>query len=261
MYRTSIVTTALFDINRERMGDGRSIGEYLEWFSRTLQLRCDFLVFTEERFADFVREQRKGIDNKTHIVVQKLEEVPFYTEIENIRSTISSDTYRIRMMDTSRIECFLPEYNVIQYSKFGWLEHACQNFDYENYIWMDAGCSRFFGDFDTRSAWPDGSKFAAGKLTIQGNQNLVNNFDSMVPDDYIWDNNCMLVGTLFGGDRQTVLNVKSEIELIYRRYLAKDCVNNEQIPLAILAKETPSLFNIVVHLDWTHLPIFRYLSK
>jgi hypothetical protein len=260
MYNNNVIVTALFDINRENSGDGRKIREYLEWFSKTLQLRCDFVVFTEDRFVDFVNEQRSGSDYKTHIVVQKLEEVPFYDEIENIRNTISSVEYKERMLDTYRIECFLPEYNVIQYSKFGWLSHICQEFEYDNYIWMDAGCSRFFGNFNLESNWPDGSKFLPGKLTIQGNQNFANRFGEMVPDEYIWDSNCMLVGTLFGGNKNTILRIKSEIEEIYRRYLNVGCVNNEQIPLAILAKEKNELFNIIVHLDWTHLPLFHLLK-
>lgn len=260
MYNNNVIVTALFDINREKSGDGRKIQDYLEWFSKTLQLKCDFVVFTEDRFVDFVNTQRAGSDYKTRIIVQKLDQVPFYKEIENIRTTISSREYKERMMDTSRIECFLPEYNVIQYSKFGWLSHVCQKFEYDNYIWMDAGCSRFFGSFDLKSNWPDGSKFLPGKLTIQGNQNFVNSFGEMVPDEYIWNNNCMLVGTLFGGDKSVILKVMTEIEKIYIRYLEQGCVNNEQIPLAILAKENNELFNIIVRLDWTHLPIFQILK-
>ena len=260
MSKSNVIITALFDIKRDTNGDGRRIEEYLEWFAKTLMLKCDFVVFTEERFVEFVNDCRVGSGYNTKIVTQRLEEVPFYPQIDNIRKTINSPDYISRMSDTSRIECFLPEYNVIQYSKFGWLSWACDNLDYDKYIWMDAGCSRFFGSFDINSSWPDGDKLSPGKLTIQGNQNYVNRFHEMLPDSYIWDNNCMLVGTLFGGDKQTIYSITKEIEQIFRRYLEVGCVNNEQIPLAILAKEKPELFNIMVRLDWTHLPLFDMLK-
>jgi hypothetical protein len=40
----------------------------------------------------------------------------------------------------------MPEYNLIQYSKFGWLEEAIQEnpFDTSSFFWIDMGISRFF---------------------------------------------------------------------------------------------------------------------
>ena len=254
------IVTALFDINREDKGDGRRIEEYLEWFKYTLKLKCDFVIYTEERFKDFVNEIRKDIEYNTDIIIQKIDEIPFYKNREKIKNIIESDYYKSKINDINRIECYLPEYNIIQYSKFGWLKKTIQDHnEYEYFIWMDAGCSRFFNGHDYNREWPS-SKLPTDKLTIQGNSNYVSSFESMDPDKYIWDNNSMLVGTLFGGGRDVVIEVSNLIEEKFNKLIDINCVNNEQFLLAITAKTNPDLFNIIVKLDYTHLPLFKIIS-
>ena len=50
----TLITTALFDIKRDNHGDGRTIDDYLSWFGKTLKLKCDMIIYTEERFKDFI---------------------------------------------------------------------------------------------------------------------------------------------------------------------------------------------------------------
>jgi hypothetical protein len=165
------------------------------------------------------------------------------------------------MRDTSRIECYLSEYNVIQYSKFGWLEQAAlMHPDCDYLFWMDAGCSRFFGEFDMNSNWPNATKLDTSKITIQGNINFINLFHKINLDDYIWDNNCVVVGTLFGGGREVIKTLKKEIDSIFSYLLSQRCVNNEQFALAFFAKKFPNLMDIKIILNGKHLPLFESLS-
>ena len=78
-------------------------------------------------------------------------------------------------------------------------------------------------------------------------------------NEYIWDNNSMLVGTLFGGGRTLIYKLYEEIELIYNCFVSKKCINNEQFALAIFAKAHPSLVNIIINLNDKHLPLFKML--
>jgi hypothetical protein len=257
---TSLIVTALFDINRSTKGDGRTIEDYLNWFEKTLNLKCDFIIFTEHKFENFIKEKRKHSDNKTFIITQKLEDIPFYHQRDNIISILSSPLFRSKINDLSRIECYLPEYNIIQYSKFGWLKISSEKLEYDNYLWMDAGCSRFFEDFDLNKSWPDYLKLEKNKITIQGNNNYVTGFEKMIPDEYIWDNNSMLVGTLFGGNKYSINILYNSILNLFERYYNNGCINNEQFLLAILAKENNELFNIKYSLNSGHLPLFRMIS-
>jgi len=254
------IVTALFDINREKLGDGRKIQEYLSWFEKTLKLKCDFVVYTEEKFKKFVEENRKNADYKTTIVTQNLDQIPYFKYREVINLIINSLEYRSKIKDVSRIECNLPEYNVIQYSKFGWLEHAVQNYSYDYIFWMDAGCSRFFNGFDLETEWPNKLKLDIDKLTIQGNANYLKMFDILDINEYIWDNNCVLVGTLFGGGCKILLKLYEEINNIFEFMTKFNCINNEQFALAIFAKQNRNLTKIIVQLDGTHLPLFRLIG-
>jgi hypothetical protein len=255
----TLIVTALFDINRSESGDGRSIDEYLNWFKKTLSLKCDMLIYTESKFHDFVINNRVS-GYKTKVVIQKLEDIPFYEKNEIIKEIIKSNYYLSKMKDTSRIECYLSEYNVIQYSKFGWLKMA-SDMDYDNYFWMDAGCSRFFDSFDINKEWPNQTNVNNEKITIQGNSNFVNGFDKMNIQEYIWDNNCMLVGTLFGGGREIINILYEVIYEIFDFLVDNKCINNEQFALALVAKKQPELFDIKIKLGDGHLPLFKILGN
>jgi len=259
--KTEIVT-ALFDINRDTNGDGRKMSQYLEWFDITLKLKTNMSVFIEEDLLDFVKERRD--ESNTKIYIQKLSDLPFYNWKTKIDEIINSDFFKSKMTDINRIECKTPMYNVVQYSKFGWIKNAIldNKFDSDYFMWMDAGCSRFFGSFDLNQNWPNPKKLKKDKFIIQGNQNTLKYFPNLDIEKYIWDNNCTTVGTLFGGGKDLMLRIYDEINMIFEKYMIdKDCVNNEQFALSILFELYPEIFDLKIILDGTHLPLFNYLGK
>lgn len=253
--------SALFDISRETLGDGRTMEQYLTWFEKTLKLNCDFVVFTEEKYHSFVQGVRLKSAYSTDIIIQKLESLPKYELLGQMSDIMKSEQYSQKMKDTARIECYLPEYNIIQYSKFDWLYDSHEKYKEGDYFfWVDAGCSRFFDDHVLSRGWPDISKINAEKITIQCNENFIRMFDGMRPEDYIWDNNCMLVGTMFGVPARLLQGVKDEINSILAEMLKHQCVNNEQIALAILAKKDMSHFDMKFFHTGGHLPLINYLA-
>lgn len=255
------IITALFDIGREAYGDGRSMQTYLNWFSKTLELKADMVIYTEEKFYDFVVSRRSL--GRTEIKVQKISEIPYFKYRERISRILKDPSYLSKIKDSSRIECKLDLYNVIQYSKFGWLKDEVDNGNEENfYFWMDAGCSRFFSDFDLENEWPNSHVFSSKKFIIQGNINTQRILPGLVPEEYKWNNECILVGTLFGGNGKILKKISSEIRKIFEEeMLNHNMVNNEQIALAILFKRSPELFDVIIKLDNTHLPIFKILGN
>ena len=255
------VITALFDIGREKLGDGRTMDQYLNWFEKTLSLKVPMVIYTEEKFRKFV-EERRDLEF-TKIVIQRLEEIPMYKHRNRMNEIIKNPYYLSKIRDNSRIECNLDLYNVIQYSKFGWLEEEIlRGEDSDFYFWMDAGCSRFFGDFDIFLNWPNLEILDEDKFIIQGNVNTSLIYPSMDIENYKWDNNCILVGTLFGGRGDIVRKISIEsIKILEEEMLNIGMVNNEQIALAILFKRSPDLFNVYINLSGGHLPLFNHLSK
>lgn len=255
------VITALFDIGRENLGDGRSMDQYLEWFDKTLQLKTYMVIYTEEKFRVFVEERRDP--EYTKIIVSSLEEIPMYKHKDSIHRILKDPHYIARIKDNSRIECNLDLYNIIQYSKFGWLqEEIKKGSDSDLYFWMDAGCSRFFSDFDISLDWPNSANLDGNRFIIQGNVNTDRIYPIMDTEEYKWDNNCILVGTLFGGRGATVSSVSDLVINIFENEMLNiNMVNNEQIALAILFKRNPELFNVYINLNGGHLPLFKHLSN
>jgi hypothetical protein len=125
MYHKVTIVTAFFDINREIRGDGRKQGEYLEWIKKTLQLNCNLIIVTESKYIDFMKQYRP-VEYHTNTVfkVDKFENAMYYKYLHRMREICNSAEYKSKIMHPNRVECTLPEYNVIQYSKFGWLLDA-----------------------------------------------------------------------------------------------------------------------------------------
>lgn len=261
MEQSTAVVTALFDIGRDKDGDGRTIDQYLDWFDKTLKLNVPFIIYTEDRFIEFI-EQRRNKYNTT-IISQDLNQIPYFKYNDRISKILCSSKYQNLIKDPSRVECKLSLYNVIQYSKFEWLANQSNTenkFDF--YFWMDAGCSRFFNSVNTSNTWPKNySILKSDRLNIQGNINTLRYYHQWPGDDtYIWDNNCLLVGTLFGGSKQICQTIAVKINELFEHYLQQEIVNNEQILLAILFKKYPELFSVHIELNNQHLPFFAALS-
>jgi hypothetical protein len=268
----AVLVTALFDINRDIKGDGRRIEEYLEWFSKTLKIQCDMFIYTEKKFYDFINFIRKDIPKKTEIIIQNLKDLSLYKDINRMSNIMNNYRYKTKIRDPNRIECYLPEYNLIQYSKFEWLENTIflsekEGEKYDFFFWIDAGCSRFFLDTDIAKEWPNFELFEKDKFLIQRNTNFEYMWNNLKINEYLWDNRSFLVGTLFGGSSENIKVIKGKVLDVYKNYfLQNNCINNEQIALGIVAKENLNLFNIIPQKLYnekegsSHLPLFKRIS-
>ena len=254
------LVSALYDINRETKGDGRKIKDYLSWLKETLKLKCDLTIFTEEKFKEFIIQNRtNGYD--CDIIVQDFDKIPFYKFNSKIKEILESPFYKYNMKDTNRIECYLSEYNVIQYSKFEWIKNTIiKNPDYEYYFWVDAGISRFFNGFDLNQEWPNPKKLKKDKIVIQGNYNYIRMYPNLDIEKYIWDNNCLLSGGLFGGGKEVMSKLYDEVNNFVDFLFLKNCFNNEQFSFPIISKKNPEMFDVLIHNDGTPMPIFKLIS-
>ncbi len=258
---SATLVTAFFDINREKNGDGRKIEEYLKWIKKTLQLNCNLFIITEKKFINFMRLHRPRNYN-TFIKEETLENTQYYKYFNRIKEILSSNEYKRKIQHPNRVECILPEYNIIQYNKFYWLEDAIKinPFHSEYFFWVDAGISRFFLDVNINNPYPNMNiinKYP-NKLIIQSRYDLKY---SVIDDNFIWKSDNLIKGTMFGGDKNILLKINKEIEKIFiEKMLKNNNVNNEQIALTILYKNNSELFQIVDDNINCHLIIFKLLS-
>lgn len=252
--------TAFFDIQRDKKGDGRSIDEYLEWIKKTLQLNANLYIVTESKFVNFMKEHRPSKYN-TFIKEDTLKNAQYYKYINKMKKIIDSNEYKQKIADPNRVECILPEYNVIQYSKFGWLKDAIKDnkFNSDFFFWIDAGCSRFFLDVNINKPYPNIIDKIDNRFIIQC-RNDIHSFPYN-KDNFIWKSDNLLIGSMFGGCKDIILLIDKLLEETFvKSMLNKNNVNNEQLGLAIVYKENPQLFNLICGPRGIHLVLFKYLS-
>ena len=70
------IVTSLYNVQELQRDDNRSWEDYLEWFSKTLQIKCPFIIFTEEYLVETIKEIRQ--DLPTEIIVEPLEQIPYF---------------------------------------------------------------------------------------------------------------------------------------------------------------------------------------
>ncbi len=258
------IVSALFDIDRV---DGRKWDNYLKWFDITLKLQVPMLLFVTQDMVEFI-EERRG-DLPTELVVEMVEDIPYYKYKDEIQDILDSDEYKENMSDPERIECKQAMYSVIQYSKFPWLKYAVEKnpHDSDFFFWLDAGGSRFFDNFDVTEPYP--SKNALEALESMGESFIVQMNTEYYKDlsdadelglDYLYDNRSYVLGSMFGGHKNSIPKVSDMVEDIFvNEMINKKNVNNEQIALGYLIKKYPDEFSIYERTNGKHMALFSEL--
>jgi hypothetical protein len=242
------LVTSLYDINRHNL-DGRTWDEYLEWFAKTLSLKSPMVVFVDSDLVEFVKEHRKNLPTK--IVEESIDKIPYYHIKDKLDAIIQSEEYQSQISDPNRIECKSSLYDIIQYSKFKWVERVADKnyFDSEYFLWVDAGLSRFFYDMNLNEPYP-GENASQSLLEIKENI-LIQVFLSYYPDlanstelskNYLKDNRSYIMGGMFGAGEKPIKTLCSMIDEILNQMLSENFINNEQIALGFLYKKYPDLF-------------------
>ena len=263
------LVTSLFNIEREKMNgnDGRSWDNYLGWFEKTLQLKTPMIVFCEDNLIEFIEKRR---NYPTKIITHTVSEIPYYFLKDKIQKIISSEEYQSKIGVPQRIECQNPMYNVVQYSKFKWLDQAIgvNPFNSKYFFWIDAGASRHFEGFDTNNNFP--SKESLDTLDQMGEKFLLQmNMDfyqdlvqaETLTEEYFWDARAFTCGSFFGGELEAVKKVNREIDNIFiNKMINKELVNTEQTALGYLLKTQPDLFVEYRRYNGKHMDIFTELS-
>ena len=264
---SATIVTAFFDISRETKGDGRRLEEYMEWINRTLQLNCHLYIITESRFIDFMKAARPvKYHHKTVFKADTLENAMYYKYLPRMREIMESPEYKSRVMHPDRVECKLPEYNVIQYSKFGWLCDAIQEnpFETEYFFWMDIGISRFFENMDLLVEYPRTHIIQKlllpeykDKFIIQQRHDLQ---QFPIDNNFIWRSDNLLKGTIFGGSTQSINNISEKLVKVFHNVmLDNNCVNNEQLGLAIVWNNNKELFHLIPDNLIKHIDILKFI--
>lgn len=243
------VVTSLYDIDRKSL-DGRDWSSYLDWFSKTLSISNPMVVFVKEDLRDFVEVHREG--KPTLVICSELKESIYYTHKERIDEILNDENYRLRIKSPDRIECKSTLYNIIQYSKFHWVETAANlnPFGTENFLWLDAGISRFFEQIDlNRGFGLKGDAMLPGRILLQifmlSYPDLAN--ATILDESYFWDDRSYVAGGIFMVHRNFANEINRLVQETLTDTLSRGSMNNEQICLGYLIKKNPEMFQLFQH--------------
>jgi hypothetical protein len=260
-----VIVTSLYNLSDVKRDDGRDWQTYLDWFSKTLKIKCPFIIFTESNLTGFILDKRK--DNLTHIITEPLTKIPLYHLKDDIQSILDSDEYKDSMTNIDRVECKDSIYSVIQYSKFKWIKKASEinPFNSKYFFWLDAGASRFIDESEITDKYP--SQEALQKLNEIDNTFLIqyNNeyytdlvYSKKLNENYFFDDRSFVCGTMFGGNSESIKNIDNEINKVLDFMISNNCINNEQIALGYICKNKEELFSFYYRNDPRHhLTLFQ----
>jgi hypothetical protein len=123
--------TALFDLDREKV-DGRTFQDYLEWLKRTTELIPGLIIFHDGELDNL------NFGNSRLIKID-LAELQAFSHLNELKEVLAV----FKPHAANDITFQLPEYGLIQLSKFELGCKVIQMTDAESVLWVDAGISRF----------------------------------------------------------------------------------------------------------------------
>jgi len=146
MIKKTVIVTALFDIGRDKWSNyNQSYNTYLYWMNNLLSIDSDFIIFTEKKFVEHIKQKRIEIDSellRTHIVITDFENLESYKKyFGEIKKLMDSEDFK-KKIHFQVPEMVYPEYNTIIFNKLNFIKKSIKTFDYDLYIWCDAGLLR-----------------------------------------------------------------------------------------------------------------------
>ncbi len=263
-----VIVTSLHNLSGVKRDDNRDWDTYLEWFSKTLQIKCPFIIFAESSLSSLILENRDP--HNTFIIDETLDQIPLFNLKYEIQEILDSDEYKLKMSDVNRVECKDSMYSIIQYSKFKWLQKASKinPFNSNYFFWLDAGASRFIDQSDIKNQYPSEEALVSLKeidntFLIQYNHEYYSDLvqSKHLPQEYLLDNRSFICGSMFGGNAKSIEIINKEIDDIMDLMISNRCVNNEQIALGYLCKNKEKLFTKFYRTNpRNHLSLFQEMT-
>jgi len=117
-----------------------------------------------------------------------------------------------------------------------------QPFNSEQFIWIDAGFSKFYNT----DAIYECRLQSEGKFIIQADDRI-RYIPNITYDNYIGTNQCIFHGWLWVVSKDLVVIVKDFIiKLWEEEMLKRGRIDNEQIALALIYKNNNDIFNVIM---------------
>jgi hypothetical protein len=255
MEPTITIVTAVFDVN---FGDG-------QWIQKMLQLNCNLYVITEEKHKDFLLQNRPQ-QYPMEMKVIDFKDSHYYKYYDRIKEIIESDYYKNKIENPTRIECTSPEYNILQYSKYNYMNMAAQANPFQSimFFWLAPSVSEYLDNMVLSSQFP--SKIGINRVKSQKKILFTqdnNLYKYNIDGEFIWKSDKLLYNEIFGGDIEVLQIIAEKMESIFvEDMLNNNNVNDESVALTLVWNKTQLnkiLFALCSH-PTNHMLLMKVLS-
>jgi hypothetical protein len=240
---------------------------YFEWIESTIKLNAPFIFFTQPQFKTEIERifmtSKKNL--KFKIITIELEELAYYNDIHRVEEILASDEYKAKITNPERIECTNPMYSIVIYSKMNLLLKSAElnPFNSTQFIWVDAGISRFFRGFNLKRKL-SGKTLSSSSFFIACEKRAFDDIDFKQRNEtgFIWSARNYFLAGIMGGTYDTILKVTNELRKKWTYLLEeKRTVNNEQHALMLVYFDWPKMFNLKVfeNKNWNLRHVFESL--
>jgi len=243
LYETTCVT-AMYDIGREKI-DGRKISDYKEWFLTTLRtIKDPFVVYLDKSLGwkQDIIAQRSTL-GPVHIIETSLSDIPMWKYKDDVSRILNLSEFKRIQKYPKDITNLLPEYCLVQYSKFDWVKNAANLniFNSNTFAWIDAGYSRLY---PTNKVYKFNS-IPVNKFIVQ-TDSTISRIPGITCDNYIGTNERIFQGGLWYTTKDAIEKLYNIMYRIWNdEMIAKNRIDNEQIILVLIYKENPDLFTTI----------------
>lgn len=240
------IVTAFLDIGRENWNDkyARSLNDYLVYFENVLSIKAPIIVFTEEKFIDFVKTRRPD----ANIIPIDIKTLQMYSNLNRIERIQEDPQYAIDHPNPQAPEISKPLYNIVTCSKMEFMLSASRLFgEYKYFIWMDAGYTHNTVKLSEIDWYPSSIITEKNKLSVIALRSLDD--ASINPRIFFNQYIDVIIGGFFGGTKQTIITIFELYYDLIEECLRKGIKDDDQFYMTILAKRRPDLFNVIQG-DW-----------
>jgi len=252
MEPTITIVTACFDVN---FGDG-------QWIQKMLQLNCNLYVITEEKHKDFILQNRPQ-QYPMEMKVIDFKDSHYYKYYDRIKEIVESDYYKNKIENPTRIECTSPEYNILQYSKYNYMNMAAEANPFQSilFFWLAPSVSEYLDNMVLSSQFPSQKGInrvkSQKKILFTQDNNL---YKYNIDDTFIWKSDKLLYNEIFGGDTEVLQIISEKMENVFvEDMLNNNNVNDESVALALFWNKTQ--FNKLLFAFCNHPTNHMFLMK
>ncbi|KAK7497665.1 hypothetical protein BaRGS_00011060, partial [Batillaria attramentaria] len=256
------VVTAMLDIGRGNWStQKRSYNTYLLYMHRMLSLDVNMVVFVDPRGRPFVDWMRRGREQRTLVVVTRVEELPYFKHRQRIQEIMDSEEYRRdnELVEKRLCESWVPEYDILQWSKLYFMHEAIRRDPFSNsyFVWLDGGYGHGKDVFPSDGVWqpknlleyPDRVTFIERESVETYRQHAARLHKMSIN---------IIAGLFFGGGKRAVERLYALQQDLISDWMKNGVVDDDQTTYMLMYFKEPELFRLVRG-DW--LDVFKLFHE